>query len=98
MANTLPVLTDSGGFQVFSLGAQIEEREHNSAQGLVQITEEGVHFRSHRDGSKHFFSPEFVMEIEDAIGADIIMAFDECASGSSTYQYAKAAMERTHRW
>lgn len=62
------ILTDSGGFQIFSLSK------------LRKITEEGVHFRSHLDGSKHFISPEYAMEIENALGADIIMAFDECAA------------------
>ncbi len=65
---------------------------------LVKITEDGVHFRSHRDGSKHFFTPESVMDIEEALGADIIMAFDECASGESSHAYARSAMDRTHRW
>jgi queuine tRNA-ribosyltransferase len=80
------ILTDSGGFQVFSLGP------------LRQISEEGVHFKSHLDGSSHFLSPEKVMEIENALGADIIMAFDECTPYPSTYEYAKESMERTTRW
>ena len=71
---------------------------NSSEKSLVKITEDGVHFRSHRDGSKHFFTPESVMDVEEALGADIIMAFDECASGESTHQYARKAMERTHRW
>jgi len=87
-----PILTDSGGFQVFSLG---QTRQWDS---LVKITEDGVHFRSFIDGSKHYFTPERVMDIQSNIGADIIMAFDECASGTSTHSYARAAMERTHRW
>ncbi|MCP4522786.1 MAG: tRNA guanosine(34) transglycosylase Tgt [Candidatus Gracilibacteria bacterium] len=87
-----PILTDSGGFQVFSLG---QTREGKS---LVKITEDGVHFRSFIDGSKHFFTPEKVMDIQSNIGADIIMAFDECAPGTSDWKYAKAAMDRTHRW
>ncbi|MCH8518887.1 tRNA guanosine(34) transglycosylase Tgt [Candidatus Gracilibacteria bacterium] len=87
-----PILTDSGGFQVFSLGNM---REGNS---LVKITEDGVHFRAHTDGSKHYFTPERVMDIQSNIGADIIMAFDECAAGESTKEYARQAMERTHRW
>ena len=87
-----PILTDSWGFQVFSLGNM---REGNS---LVKITEDGVYFRSHHDGSKHFFTPERVMDIQSNIGADIIMAFDECAPWESTRQYARQAMERTHRW
>jgi queuine tRNA-ribosyltransferase len=81
-----PILTDSGGFQVFSLG------------DLRKITEEGVLFASHLDGSRHMFSPEKVMEIEQALGADIIMAFDECTALPSDYNTVAAAMERTHRW
>ena len=81
-----PMLTDSGGFQVFSL-AKIND-----------IQEDGVMFRSHVDGSRHFFTPEKVMEIEEALGADIAMCFDECAPYPSDYAYAKAAMNRTHRW
>ena len=81
-----PILTDSGGFQVFSLG------------DLRTISEEGVEFKSHLDGSKHFFSPEKVMEIEESLGADIIMAFDECCPYPSTYEYTKNSMERTTRW
>ena len=81
-----PILTDSGGFQVFSLG------------DLRKITEEGVEFKSHLDGSKHMFTPEKVMEIENALGADIMMAFDECCPYPSTYEYTKNSMERTTRW
>ncbi len=81
-----PILTDSGGFQVFSL------------KQIRKIDEDGVEFQSIHDGSKHYFSPERVMEIEANIGADIIMAFDECAPGKADYNYARAAMERTHRW
>ena len=81
-----PILTDSGGFQVFSLS------------DLRNITEEGVEFKSHLDGSKHFFSPEKVMQIEEDLGADIIMAFDECCPYPSTYEYTKNSMERTTRW
>lgn len=80
------VLTDSGGFQVFSLSK------------LRKITEEGVQFRSHIDGSKHFLSPEKVMEIENALGADIIMAFDECAPYPADYEYTKKSMYLTSRW
>lgn len=87
-----PLLTDSGWFQVFSLG---QTREWES---LVKITEDGVHFRSYIDGSKHYFTPEKVMDIQSNIGADIIMAFDECAPWGSSRSYARAAMERTHRW
>ncbi len=81
-----PILTDSGGFQVFSLGP------------LRKITEEGVEFKSYLDGSKHFLSPESVMQIENDLGADIIMAFDECCPYPSTYEYTKQSMERTTRW
>ena len=81
-----PILTDSGGFQVFSLGA------------LRKIKEEGVEFRSHLDGSKQFISPEIAMEIEEALGSDIMMAFDECCPYPSTYEYTKKSMERTTRW
>ncbi|MBO7203296.1 MAG: tRNA guanosine(34) transglycosylase Tgt [Paludibacteraceae bacterium] len=83
---TGPILTDSGGFQVFSLSGQ------------RKLKEEGAYFRSHIDGSKHLFSPERVIDIERSIGADIMMAFDECPPGDSDYQYAKKSMELTHRW
>lgn len=91
-----PILTDSGGFQVFSLWEWNRKRTDN--QPIVKITEEWVHFRSVIDGSKHFFSPEKVMDIESNLWADIIMAFDECAPGESTHAYAKSAMIRTHNW
>ncbi len=81
-----PMLTDSGGFQVFSLS------------GIRKITEEGCEFRSHIDGSKHFFSPERVMDIERCIGADIMMAFDECPPGTSDYSYARKSLNLTHNW
>ena len=81
-----PILTDSGGFQVFSL------------TGIRKLKEEGCEFRSHIDGSKHFFTPENVMDTERIIGADIIMAFDECAPGEAEYSYAKKSMQMTHRW
>lgn len=81
-----PMLTDSGGFQVFSLSA------------MNKIKEDGVEFRSHIDGSKHFFTPESVMEVEQALGADIAMAFDECAPAGCDYRYTVEAMERTHKW
>ncbi len=80
------ILTDSGGFQVFSLSK------------LRKITEEGVAFRSHLDGSRLFISPEYAMEIENALGADIIMAFDECCPYPADYRYTKNSMERTTRW
>lgn len=81
-----PILTDSGGYQVYSLSE------------VRKIKEEGVTFRSHIDGSKHLFTPENVMDIQRTIGADIIMAFDECTSYPCDYKYAKRSMEMTHRW
>ncbi|HHC78275.1 MAG TPA: tRNA guanosine(34) transglycosylase Tgt [Flavobacteriia bacterium] len=81
-----PILTDSGGYQVYSLS------------GNNKITEEGVKFKSHIDGSSHFFSPESSMDIQRSIGADIIMAFDECTPYPCEYQYAKKSMQMTHRW
>jgi queuine tRNA-ribosyltransferase len=81
-----PILTDSGGFQVFSLA------------GNRKINEEGVMFQSHIDGSKHLFTPEKVMDIERTIGADIMMAFDECPPANSEYKYALDSMNLTHRW
>lgn len=81
-----PILTDSGGFQVYSL---TERRK---------ITEEGVLFQSHIDGSRHLFTPEYVMDIQRIIGADIIMAFDECTSYPSTYEHTRQSMKLTHRW
>lgn len=82
----LPILTDSGGFQVFSL------------TGIRKLTEEGCTFQSHIDGSKHMFTPENVMNTERIIGADIMMAFDECPPGKSDYQYAKKSLAMTQRW
>ncbi|MBN2262343.1 MAG: tRNA guanosine(34) transglycosylase Tgt [Prolixibacteraceae bacterium] len=81
-----PILTDSGGFQVFSLG------------DIRKLTEEGVRFQSHIDGSYHMFSPENAINIQRTIGADIVMAFDECTPGDADYNYAKKSMELTHRW
>ncbi len=82
----LPILTDSGGYQVYSLS------------GTRKIKEEGVTFKSHVDGSTHMFSPEYVMDIQRKIGADIIMAFDECTPYPCDYEYARKSMEMTHRW
>ena len=128
-----PILTDSGGFQVFSLGLQKEKKRilspaqrvnylspalssveaerdvepsppqrrgqgEDSHGSLVKITEDGVTFRSHRDGSSHYFTPEVATEIQHKLGADIIMAFDECTPDDADYKYAKEAMDRTHRW
>tara|TARA_R110000796_G_scaffold77584_1_gene173123 strand:+ start:72736 stop:73866 length:1131 start_codon:yes stop_codon:yes gene_type:complete len=81
-----PILTDSGGYQVYSLS------------GTRKIKEEGVTFKSHVDGSKHIFSPEGVMDIQRTIGADIMMAFDECTPYPCDYEYAHKSMEMTHRW
>ena len=80
------ILTDSGGFQVFSLGS------------LRKITEEGVTFRSHIDGSKKFLSPEVSVEVQTALGSDIVMAFDECVPYPADYEYTKRSTDRTHRW
>lgn len=81
-----PMLTDSGGFQVFSL------------TGIRKLSEEGCEFRSHIDGSKHFFTPEKVMDIERTIGADIMMAFDECPPGTADFSYARKSLDLTHGW
>ncbi len=81
-----PILTDSGGFQVFSLG------------DIRKISEEGAKFQSHIDGSRHLFTPESVMDVQRSIGADIIMAFDECTPGDADYDYAKKSLELTQRW
>ncbi|MDE6117951.1 MAG: tRNA guanosine(34) transglycosylase Tgt [Duncaniella sp.] len=81
-----PILTDSGGFQVFSLSSN------------RKLTEEGAHFRSHIDGSKHLFTPESVVDIERSIGADIMMALDECPPGTADYSYARKSLDLTQRW
>ena len=81
-----PMLTDSGGFQVFSLA------------GIRKLSEQGCEFRSHIDGSKHFFTPEGVMDIERPIGADIMMAFDECPPGTADFAYARKSLDLTHGW
>ena len=81
-----PILTDSGGFQVFSLA------------DLNKITDDGVEFKSHLDGSKHFFSPEKSIDIQNKLGADIIMAFDECSNYGVSYEYARQALDRTEKW
>jgi queuine tRNA-ribosyltransferase/7-cyano-7-deazaguanine tRNA-ribosyltransferase len=115
-----PIMTDSGGFQAFSLGAAIEHgvgkiasifpdemeaaergghlRKALQGQSLVKITEEGIEFRSHLDGSPHKFTPENTIEIQRKLGADIIFVLDECTSPLHDYEYTKRAMERTHRW
>ena len=81
-----PVLTDSGGFQVFSLSSN------------RKLTEEGAHFRSHIDGSKHLFTPEGVVDIQRVIGSDIMMALDECTPGDADYTYARKSLDLTQRW
>ncbi len=86
MAWDRPILTDSGGYQVYSLAA------------MRKISEEGVSFRSHIDGSKHFFTPEYAIDVQRKIGADIIMAFDECTPYPCDYKYASDSMHLTHRW
>jgi len=108
-----PMMTDSGGFQVFSLGAGKEHgvgkvasifpgeaapASQKRGESLVRLSEEGAHFRSIIDGSARFFSPEGVIDIERRLGADIILVLDECTSPLHNYDYTKAAMERTHRW
>lgn len=87
-----PMLTDSGGFQVFSLG------KGANGQPLAKVDEEGVTFKSHLDGKLHRFTPEIAMDVQRDLGADIIMAFDECTPDKSTQVYAKEALGRTHRW
>jgi len=109
-----PLITDSGGFQVFSLGwgkvhqigkigffpgeEEIEEYQKKIKPKLVKITEEGVEFTSHLDGSLHFFTPEKSIQIQEKLGADIIFAFDECTSPLAGYHYTKKSLQRTHRW
>jgi len=115
-----PIMTDSGGFQAFSLGAAIEHgvgkiasifpdeveaaergghlRKARQGQSLVKITEEGIEFRSHLDGSPQQFTPENTIEIQRKLGADMIFVLDECTSPLHDYEYTKRAMERTHRW
>lgn len=116
-----PIWTDSGGFQVFSLGAALEHgvgkvanifpgektgilnkpsfaKASEGKEKLTKITEEGVEFRSHIDGSKHFIGPEESIKIQENLGADLIFAFDECTSPLHDYKYTKNSMERTRRW
>jgi len=104
-----PTVTDSGGFQAFSLGAAYKKGISKIAKGeapvgedaepsLATVTEDGVAFKSHLDGSEHFFTPERSIQIQHQLGADIIFAFDECTSPHASDAYQKEAMERTHRW
>ncbi len=108
-----PLLTDSGGFQVFSLGASIEhgvgkvanifpgeatQAPRSNGRGFVKVGEDGVEFRSHIDGSTHVFTPERSIGLQRQLGADIVLAFDECTSPLHDEAYTQASMERTHRW
>ncbi len=116
MSFDAPIMTDSGGFQVFSLGAGIEhgvgkisnifpgqeaspgERRGQPGESFVKVTEEGVRFRSHIDGSSHMFTPEVSIGVQRELGADMILAFDECTSPLHDESYTRDSMERTHRW
>ncbi|HLC99741.1 tRNA guanosine(34) transglycosylase Tgt [Candidatus Kaiserbacteria bacterium RIFCSPHIGHO2_01_FULL_48_10] len=91
-----PILTDSGGFQVFSLGARMEEK--NGGDSWVRLSEKGVEFRSHLDGAKHSLTPEKAVQIQAAIGSDIMMVLDECPSSMATPEYLKDSLELTTRW
>ncbi len=96
-----PTITDSGGFQVFSLGqkkVKLFADEEETEVNIVNITNDGVKFRSHIDGSPHLFTPEKSIEIQRKLGADLILVFDECTPNPSTKEYTKKAMERTHNW
>ena len=90
-----PILTDSGGFQVFSLGLQKQAKQQGN---LTKIDDNGVTFQSHLDGSTHIFTPEKAIQIQHKVGADIIMAFDECTPDNASKKYTQQAMERTHQW
>lgn len=94
-----PMLTDSGGFQVFSLGEQLKQREGVASQlQPAKLFEEGVQFTSHLDGSRHMLTPELSIDIQQHLGADIIMAFDECMADDATLEYGRESLARTHRW
>lgn len=94
-----PTITDSGGFQVFSLGQmKLTQEGEETEVKIVDIKDDGVMFRSHIDGSEHLFTPEISIEIQKKLGADLILAFDECAPHPSSHKYTKEAMERTHKW
>lgn len=106
-----PTMTDSGGFQAFSLGAafgsavskvatgdELEEGDMSPLGKLAKVTEDGVEFKSFKDGSTHFFTPERSMEIQWSLGADMIFAFDECTSPAASYEYQQQALARTERW
>jgi len=93
-----PMLTDSGGYQVFSLAQEKGYTENTVIKAEVKIDKNGVEFKSHLDGKKHYLTPEKAIQIEHDLGADIIMAFDECAPADSSKKYFSEAMDRTHRW
>lgn len=93
-----PILTDSGGYQVFSLAQEKGYTKNNNFKTTVKIDENGVQFKSHLDGSFHYLTPEQAIKIQHDLGADIIMAFDECAPADSSEAYFKGAMDRTHSW
>ncbi len=93
-----PILTDSGGFQVMSLGKNAPERSANQKKSLTNVSDDGVNFQSHLDGSSHFFTPERAIEIQRSIGADIIMAFDEALADSLPIAAATVSVNRTHQW
>lgn len=93
-----PILTDSGGYQVFSLAQEKGYSVSCPVKTTVKIDDNGVEFRSHIDGSKHYFTPEKAIKIQQDLGADIIMAFDECAPAESSKEYFREAMQRTHNW
>ena len=93
-----PILTDSGGYQVFSLGAKVNNRGNQARVKKAEISEDGVTFYSHLDGSKHFFTPERSIATQQALGADIIMAFDECPPAPSSAKDLSRATRRTHSW
>ncbi len=93
-----PILTDSGGYQVFSLAQEKGFTKNAKFKTKVKIDNKGVTFYSHLDGSKHYFTPKKAIDIQKDLGADIIMAFDECAPADSSKKYFKDAMERTHKW
>jgi len=93
-----PILTDSGGYQVFSLGKNYEEYGNKNKTSLTQVTQRGVWFQSHLDGSKHLFTPEKVIDIQRNLGSDIMMVLDECTEHPATKTRAKKSMERTHDW
>ncbi len=95
---SLPILTDSGGYQVFSLSQEKDFHKTASFKTRIKIDENGVEFKSHLDGSTHYLTPEDAIKIQHDLGADIIMAFDECAPANSTKAYFSEAMTRTHNW